>query len=183
MSIISQETFEKFTEEEKEGVRKLYEHYEDDALLYQTEPPKLVQYNLEALFGEENLQPKPEIRTWVDVPLRGETVNVMIDEDHNIILLKRTEFSEKIFKKLIATARIAKLIELGYGGMVSKKEYTNNGAWQIVPYRDAYDEPFKLKIVFGWGHKTFISFKEEQQAEEFMSYPENLELVKQYYMI
>lgn len=132
---------------------------------------------MQKLFGEENLQPKPKIKTWEDVQEMNEDSNFFMRIADNL------ELPDKIYSKCIATLKIAKLIELGYGGTVSKKEYTNNGAWQIVPYRDAYDEPFKLKIVFGWEHKTFISFKEEQQAEEFISCPENLELVKQYYII
>lgn len=59
MSIILKTTWDKFTQEEKERVQKLYEHYEDDALLYGDEPHKLVKANLESIFPEEALHPQP----------------------------------------------------------------------------------------------------------------------------
>ena len=74
MSIISKETFEKFSEEEKSEFRKLYNEISTD---YQNAKEqgygeerveifeKLVQ--LEDYFGKENLQPEPKIKTWKNV--------------------------------------------------------------------------------------------------------------------
>lgn len=175
MAIISQETFDKFTEEEKKKVREYYESKEGIFPQYREA--------LEVLFNKENLQPGPKIKTWKDVPLRGETLDVTIDDDgYHTISLKQTEFSEKIYKKLTATARIAKLIELGYGGMVTEEEWKDGNVEKVsiiyIPFkRECFD------IYCNSHRKEFITFHTYKQAEEFMSYPENVKLVEQYYMI
>ena len=84
---------------------------------------------------------------------------------------------------MIATYKIAKLIELGYGGMVTDEEWKNKDItkWIVVPN----DDNGKLIIVDTWHNskRGCIAFHTQQQAKEFMSYPENRTLVKQYYMI
>lgn len=169
MAIISKETFEKFTEEEK---KKLRDEYNSS---YRTPNDR---YILECTFGKENLQTEPEIKTWEDV------MNEHPEYEFDIITVNNlVSIDFVVATKIVATYKIAKLIELGYGGIVSKKEYEENGAWQIIPYREAYNEKLKLKIIYGFQHKSFVSFHDEEQAEEFMSYPENVKLVEQYHMI
>lgn len=133
-------------------------------------------------FGEHNLQPKPKIKTWNDFL---EEVHKDSNWSHRdeFYDLPMYDMDDKIKAKIIAAGRIAKLIELGYGGSVTAKEWKENGAWQIIPYRENYDEKFKLKIVMDFQHKSFISFHEEEQAKEFMSYHENNKLAQQYYML
>lgn len=172
MSIISQETWDKFTEEEKKNVRKLYEHYEDDTLLYQTEPPKLVKHNLEAIFGKENIQPKPKIKTWEDVDI------TTLGAEYGTILELQDWNNIKLANKLIATYKIAKLIEHGYGGLVTDEEWCND---IIKDCAVRYESEIRHACMIN--DYEFIAFHTNEQYKEFMSYPENVELVKQYYMI
>lgn len=184
MAIISQETFDKFTEEEKSEFRKIYNEILTD---YQNAKKqgyveksdeifdRLVQ--LEIFFGKENLQPENKIKTWEDVEKIKDSYKSMVD-----YLLK---FSNdiKLNKKLAATFQIKLLIELGYGGMVTEEEWKNDTIRKesIVPC-DVRDG-FKFVTCYYLSNKNFIAFHNIEQAEEFMSYPENRKLVEQYYMI
>ena len=176
MAIISKETFEKFSEEEKKKIRQIYKDMkEEPSLAYAHEYAEKCEW-LEDYFGKENLQPK--IKTWEDV----EEEYAICKED--ISVLENLCYCEhKIIQKLIATYKISKLIGVGYGGLPTKKEYEEDGAWQIIPHRETYDEKFKFKIVMDFQYKSFISFHNEEQAKEFMSYPENVELIEQYFML
>lgn len=166
MSIISKETFDKFTEEEKEDIRHLYNGLE-------TMQDRHIEGVMNSLFGKENLQPK--IRTWEDCQEMNEDSNFFMRIDDNL------ELSDKVYFKCIATLQIAKLIELGYGGMITDEEWKNvNIKKYSILYRPYTKELFIKDI---WNEKCFISFHHKQQAEEFMSYPENIELIKQYFMI
>lgn len=183
MAIISKESFEKLTKEEKENIREGYIKWQEEAETNPYFEGKIS--NMEDLFDKEDLQPKPVVKTWEDVPLRGEALDVdfMINDlgGRNIISLKQTEFSEKIFMKLIVTAKIAKIIELGYGGMITEEEWKNNilekycVAWSVPIQRFHYQTMYNLY--------NFIAFHTQEQREKFMFYPENRELVKQYYMV
>lgn len=61
MAIISQETWDKFTEEEKELTIELY-----SGLTNEPEDKHIIGV-MNSIFGKENLHPKPKIRTWGDV--------------------------------------------------------------------------------------------------------------------
>ena len=176
MSIISQESFNKLTEEEKNWIIK---EYNSDA----GEGHSM----LGKLFGEENLQPEPKIKTWEDV-VKYTLVNPLT-------VLESAGYAEdicdeKIGNKVEATLKIAKLIELGYGGMITEEEwklsssYTSETTiWTIVcEYKAESKEP-QFRIARNWDQPELVSFHTKEQAEEFMSYPENRKLVEQYYMI
>ena len=180
MSIISRETFEKFSDEEK---RKVYELNKELSILRNENGDKYHYLtgsldNLNALFGKENLQPKPKIKTWEDVAAQRE---YNIDVELNKI--KNAWIGYPICDKMIATAKIAKLIELGYGGMVTEEEKCSD-----IPYFAIFPVLGTSQLQIADNHSTniyskdFVSFHTRQQAEEFMSYPENVELVKQYHM-
>ena len=181
MAIISQETFEKFTKEEKESVRKLYEHYEDDTLLYQTEPPKLVKHNLESLFGKENLEPKPIIKTWNDVILTAEQDEEYGNIYDNYIIVRSVVHCPEILKKrLEATYRIGKIIELGYG-IVSEEEWRNDVKPKLCIVPLATDKGFKIVTRFYIDGFVLPTFHTTEQANEFLSYTENVQLLEDYY--
>lgn len=185
MSIISQETFEKFTEKEKKGIRIDYQDLLSDngrwidSLTIEERNGAITQ--LEWIFDKDNLQPKPKIRTWKDVKeeymLRADT------ETSYIIDIDKKLYSEKLVLKALATLQIAKLIELGYGGMITDEEWRdeNTEKWSVLNHNFGDFDIVNVTIRFGW--KSFISFHTKQQAQEFISYSENVELIKQYYMI
>lgn len=172
--MISQETWDKFTEEEKEKIIEKYKElssFEDDNDYIEGKTNILV-----SLFGEENLQPKPKIKTWADIE--------EIKDSHKSMVGYLLNFSNDIElnKKLAATFQIKLLIELGYGGIVTDEEWRNykrERFWGV----ECEEHTGSLVITPIEGVRAFPSFHTQQQAEEFMSYPENVELVKQYHMI
>lgn len=175
MSIISKESFNKFSEEEKRKVRELNKELSTlrnengDKYHYLTGSLD----NLNALFGKENLQPEPKIKTWVDVK------KLLPEDGFCVDVFEKFADNPKITLKCQATLKIAKLIELGYGGMVTDEEWRDDGINKFSIVCEAN----RLSIVCLPDERHFISFHYVHQAEEFMSYTENVELVKQYNLI
>lgn len=191
MAIISKETFDKFKEEEKNELIRIYNEVSIDYLNIKKSKDiekseifnKLIQ--LEIFFGKENLQPEPEIKTWKDVGNNKDNfcenyLNLYKTANGNYCLDVDKSHDIKVILKVIATIKIAKLIELGYGGTVTKEEWEDTG----LPKFCIYVSDGKIHSNgFNIHDKHFITFHTCKQREEFLSYPENVELVKQYYMI
>lgn len=130
---------------------------------------------IEELFGSHNLNPK--IKTWKDVKeeymLRADTrTSYIIDMDKKC-------YSEKLVLKALATIQIAKLIELGYGGVVTEEEWKDHTNFKYCVEREDNELTYTHNKI---GY-SFIAFHTPEQREEFMSYPKNLQLIKDYYMI
>lgn len=118
-----------------------------------------------------NLNPKTQIKTWEDVESSSIEIPTILSED----------LSYKIIKKNEACTKIAKLIELSYGGMVSEEEMKDAS---IDIYNIYPDE--KKQLIIGCLNTRlydFICFHTRQQAEEFVSHESNIKLVEQYYMM
>lgn len=134
---------------------------------------------LEDHFGSHNLQPK--IRTWEDVaiyePKLWDFINKLGMEIANCPYI-----DSKLYKKLIATIHIQKLIELGYGGMVTDEEWRDDQKAKYVIKRTNSENPY-LYYATVYDDFMFVAFHTPEQREEFMSYPENVELVKQYNLL
>lgn len=88
-----------------------------------------------------------------------------------------------IEKSALALLKIFQLIEVGYGGNITKEEWkdTTTCKFTIVScYSILHGFEFAI-------HSTTcihnIAFHTKEQAEEFLSKPENVELVKDYFMI
>lgn len=174
MSIISKESFEKLTKEEKQKLRDVY------SILDKNNSEARIAEEYELIFGQENLQMLPNIRTWKDMQKYKDFLYT--EEEMNkltSLCFIKTEYKNKI----IATYKLYKIIKLGYGGIPNEEQCKEDGAWQIIPYRDSYDKDFKLKIVYDFKTLSFVSFYEQEQAEMFMSYSENVELVKDYFVL
>lgn len=182
MAIISKETFEKFTKEEKDKLRKDYddliyfsEHATDEYL--RNEAPKTLK-EYERLFGKENLKPESMVKTWEDINKMDNRYHKLIDE---IIRCGYSSlWGSKVINKVIATIKIVKLIELGYGGTITLKEWDDKRCTKYgLLVRDG-----KLDVWQGNSNiHEIVTFHTREQREEFMSYPENVELVEQYFMI
>ena len=145
---------------------------------------------LEELFGSHNLNPKPQIKTWEDVE-----VNSSDDELEAFESLfgdiccgpGMGHGSAPICRKLIATYKIAKLIELSYGGMVSEEEWRE--------YKDGLDSYYSIvcrdngTILIEFVdaespiNRNFLTFHSKELAEDFMSYESNRLLVQQYFLM
>lgn len=84
-----------------------------------------------------------------------------------------------IEKSSLALLKIHQLIEVGYGGnnIDKTKEFYS------ISY-DTQDKKFIVRKYEGIIYDNFItSFHTHKQAEEFISYPENIQLLKDYFMI
>lgn len=175
MAIISQETWDNMPKEEKELIRQDYQRMIDGKTEFTEEEKNGATYQTEWLFGIENLQPKPKIRTWEDVT----KINPNYEQDCQNIRMYTNMISNKLKVKLLATYKIAKLIELGYGGKITDEEWRN---WDVHKYCYVR-EGDKVGYSVRYQDYEFIAFHTLQQLEEFTSYPENVELIRQYYMI
>lgn len=91
-----------------------------------------------------------------------------------------------IEKSALALLKIHQLIEVGYGGNVTNEEWRNSKLIKVIISRQELkeigeDTPFtKLLTQFTFSH---IAFHTKEQAEEFLKYPENVQLLKDYFMI
>ena len=82
-----------------------------------------------------------------------------------------------IEKSVKALLKIHQLIEVGYGGNVNKEDVRYhtagiNSYMEVVTYEE-FDEDFNLLYP--------LIFKSTDLAREFLSYPDNVQLVKDYY--
>lgn len=145
---------------------------------------------MEALFGKENL--KDVIGTWDDVI---DKKSKYIDSDYFVcpyisgntdgIVYPREQTSSDIIAKNVAAFKIYKLIELGYGGVITNEEWenpsTNKYCIHLTVAKDI-EKGYKIGFKVHNSTKHFIAFHTQEQMTRFMSYPENIELIKKYYM-
>lgn len=143
---------------------------------------------LDMLFGTHNLNPEPKIKTWDDVEENYNEyykyVAVSNSIEEGIINIE-----DKLRLKLLATYRIAKLIELGYGGMVSEEEWksypqnSNAVFYSIICNHKGKLEKKEVEYEIFPVERNFITFHSLELLEEFMSQESNRKLVEQYYMM
>lgn len=172
MAIISQETWDNMPKEEKVKIVESYNSFSEA-------PGDLkhwIKGGLESIFGKENLQ--SNIRTWTDVAI----YNPKLWDDINTLgkaIASCPNVDNKLYKKLIATIQIQKLIKIRYGGVVTPEEWDD----QWIEIWFIRNDPAGNLIIdssFSAWHR-FVSFHTKEQAQEFISYPENLELLKDFY--
>lgn len=190
MSIISQETWDNMSNKEKEKLRHDYdgliylsEHGTDEFL--RTGALKIIKEH-ERLFGKENLQPKPKTpKVWDDMEALHEEIDTAFVELEESLC--NIDCETNLFNKILATYQIQHLIELGYGGVVTEEEWEDdNVAKYAISTCIINDKMLNIKKVDIYSYnseKYFIAFHTSEQREEFMSYSENVKLVKQYYRL
>lgn len=135
---------------------------------------------MEMLFGKENLN--HQFKTWEDVERKCPNIKTETDT-LNYHISTCIAFDDKIERKLIATYKISKLIEIGYGGRVTDDEWRDD---TLDKFSIGWIEDGKCPFIRCHYHRfqdDFISFHTKQQAEKFMSYVENIKLINDYYMI
>ena len=81
-------------------------------------------------------------------------------------------------KSAIAMGKISQLMPY-YGGAITDEEWYNE---DIPKYCIERRFDSIRKIMF-YGTYTFLAFRTNEQRDRFMSYPENVQLVKDYLMI
>lgn len=124
-------------------------------------------------------------KTWEEIVPNKRTVNLCceITAEHNGYYsdwkLSDTCDGSTIGLHALAAMKIYQLIENSYGGVVSAKEQLENGcATIVVDEHDFY--AFWQSVTYT---PSIIAFHTEQQAEEFLKYDKNRQLVKDYYML
>lgn len=101
--------------------------------------------------------------------------------------LGEVEFTKKgvtpIEKSALALLKIHQLIEVGYGGNVTFEEWDiQNIKYTICPFHYT-THYFDIITTTYYPDKCHIAFHTMEQAEEFLKYPENVQLLKDYFMI
>jgi hypothetical protein len=129
---------------------------------------------------------KDKVNIWSQIPnLNGAYVNwysqiVNIDTGPvNTTPDNRFIFSdEKHAKSALAIAQISQLMPY-YGGSVTAEEW-NNPSTPKYCIEKHFNNICSVTI---YGTYTFLAFHTYEQRDKFMSYPENIQLVKDYLMI
>ena len=83
-----------------------------------------------------------------------------------------------IEKSAAALLKIHQLINVGYGGNVTNEEWKN-----IDKYKYIISATFHVESKIHFCSKNHIAFHTKEQAKEFLKYPENIQLLKDYFMI
>lgn len=130
---------------------------------------------MEKFYGKHNLI-NPKIRTWEDI----EKLDGLIDMEINFINIKVDNILKK---KALAMFKISKIIELGYGGNLSKEELENQDIKKYIIDYNHTTKHFDIIELVEMFFYTALTFKSRKDAEEFLTYPSNVELIKDYLLI
>lgn len=107
--------------------------------------------------------------------------NSFVDNELYTIDCLEENVKTPIEKSVLALLKIHQLIEVGYGGNVTNEEWFD---WDNCIYFIEYNgEDKEYKILTTVCYKKHIAFHTKEQAEEFLSYHENVQLLKDYFMI
>ncbi len=107
-----------------------------------------------------------EIHTWYDL-VDSRVKNKNLDATYG-----------NYIKSLIAEFKISKLIPY-FGGVITDKEWENKSLEKIVIDRLCDDgKPYLIGV---FTHRKLLAFHTAKDAFNFMSYPENVQLVKDYF--
>lgn len=89
-----------------------------------------------------------------------------------------------IEKSAFALLKIYKLIDIAYGGNITNEEWNNqNTKYLICPSHNGKNYNFIIINTTFFTDKNHIAFHTEKQAKEFLSYSENVQLLKDYFML
>lgn len=131
---------------------------------------------------------KIRVNTWQDIPklqgfyTLGDSEIVELDEVcHNVLPTNENRnvfLNKKYLKAALALAQISQLMPY-YGGEITDEE------WADVRLRK-YGLLFynhKLATNIYYDTKQIIGFHTEEQLTRFMSFPKNVQLIKDFYMV
>ncbi len=128
---------------------------------------------MEDKYGKHNLITKV-YNTWDDVE--------KYDSTKIEISLSNLSIRNKAKNKALATIKLYKLIELGYGGVVNLSDWVDTSIDKFIIVYDF--EKSSFEIIKVKNHLiTDIAFYTKKQAEKFLSFNENKTLLKEYFML
>ena len=84
-----------------------------------------------------------------------------------------------IEKAALAFLKIKQLIEICYGGNVTNEEWENSDICKYYIFYNSISKQFEVDP--DYTIKEQIAFHTKEQAKEFLSHPENILLLKDYY--
>lgn len=127
------------------------------------------------------------IKTFNDLLSSDKCIHYGCAIDNNYYGKCYLKTEEPIEKSAFALFVIHQLIELGYGGNITKDEWLGNidTSIFIIVIEPNMGNFMRIDSVDdGFEHGIYhIAFHTKEQAEEFLSYPENIQLIKDYFMI
>lgn len=121
----------------------------------------------------EEWENSQEIGTWAELESRGLAEAIRIDSD---LPYQGTNEEESA----LALVKMRNLIGLSYGGNPTFEE-KSDGTKEF--YFVDFDEHGAAKIVIGYECIEPVAFFTKAHAERFISHPENVELLKNYYLL
>lgn len=86
--------------------------------------------------------------------------------------------SSSIEQSALALLKIHQLIEVGYGGNITNEEWNDGKRKYVIVYVE-----YRFVINIALVTKRHIAFHTQEQAEEFLKYPENVQLLRDYFQI
>lgn len=128
---------------------------------------------------------KPKIpKTWSEM-VKNDSIKYMkvltcnkYDDNGNLVDDCCTGQGTKIEKSALAFIKIHQLIEISYGGNITDEEWKDgNYKYGIYIYKGT------IKTAEFINQKEHVTFHTNEQRKEFLSYPENISLIKDFYMI
>ncbi len=121
---------------------------------------------------------KPDVpKTWRGIVNNGEIKHYHV----NTYKIKTSGLRKltPIEKSALALLKIHQLIEVGYGGNSTNEEWDNDNNYKYSIFCSYDNTLIADNTIF----RSPIAFHTGKQAKEFLSYPENVQLVKDFYMI
>ncbi len=154
--------FSNLTESEQKKIKKLYEDKTNIQLL-------------ETIFGEDFTDNRP--KTWTELKKELKIFNREICLNYPSDIIK---LPQKYLDKVEAYFKLQILIDYSYGGNITDAEasfYDRENFWGII----CNEHTGALVVSPIEGCKVFPAFHTQKQADKFISYSENKELVRQFY--
>lgn len=125
---------------------------------------------------------KHKINTWKDLKfiqgyfIENDSVIEKLEEIERDYEDKNVFTSEKYAKSALALAQISQLMPY-YGGEITDEEWEKDNYKYVIEVSNG-------KIYESWCKtKHLIAFHTKGQLQKFLSFPENVQLVKDFYMI
>ena len=127
-----------------------------------------------------------DVNIWKDIErLEGIYINNTSDFSHvDTVITKTDSWDKNIFidiqhaKSALAMAQISQLMPY-YGGEITKEEWSDDNLPKYTIFR--MQNHYEVEVVY----KTYnlLAFHTKEQRDGFLSFPENVQLVKDYLII
>lgn len=157
---------------------------------HQEQAVKTLQCSLEKIFGTSELCPEPEINTFEDLKEAGKMANMLASttvwknpEDEREVDFTTECGDSPAERKALATLKIAQLIDVAYGGIVTADEHQYDEAWCYAITYDHNSKHYPFEIILAEKSHDLLSFHsaDYDNAERFLCY--NEDLVRDFYMM